>query len=35
MPEAYKEISEVVGVMHEAGIALKVAQCRPLGVIKG
>ena len=35
MPEAYKEISEVVRVVHEAGIALKVAQVKPLGVIKG
>jgi tRNA-splicing ligase RtcB len=35
MPEAYKEISDVVRVVHEAGIALKVAQVKPLGVIKG
>jgi tRNA-splicing ligase RtcB len=35
MPEAYKEISDVVQVVHKAGIALKVAQVRPLGVIKG
>ena len=35
MPEAYKAISEVVRVVHEAGISLKVAQVKPLGVIKG
>jgi len=35
MPEAYKEISSVVNVVHEAGLALKVAKLKPLGVIKG
>ncbi len=35
MPEAYKDISSVVEVVHEAGLALKVAQLRPMGVIKG
>ena len=35
MPEAYKDVSNVVGVMHEAGISLKVARLQPLGVIKG
>ena len=35
MPEAYKDVSDVVGVMHDAGISLKVARLRPLGVIKG
>ena len=35
MPEAYKDIHHVVQVMHDAGIALKVARMRPLGVIKG
>ena len=35
MPEAYKEVSEVVRVVHEAGMALKVAKVKPLGVIKG
>ena len=35
MPEAYKDVSDVVGVMHAAGISLKVARLRPLGVIKG
>ena len=35
MPEAYKDVSDVVHVVHEAGIARRVAQLRPLGVIKG
>jgi len=35
MPEAYKNIHKVVQVMHDAGIAKKVARLRPLGAIKG
>jgi tRNA-splicing ligase RtcB len=35
MPEAYKDIDNVVQVMHDAGIARKVAKLKPLGVIKG
>jgi tRNA-splicing ligase RtcB len=35
MPEAYKDVSEVVNVMHEEGITRKVAKLRPIGVIKG
>jgi tRNA-splicing ligase RtcB len=35
MPEAYKDVSEVVNVMHEEGITKKVAKLRPIGVIKG
>jgi len=35
MPEAYKDVAEVVNVVHEAGIARRVAQLRPIGVIKG
>lgn len=35
MPEAYKDVDEVVGVMHHAGITCKVARLRPIGVIKG
>ena len=35
MPEAYKDISQVVEVVHQAGLAKKVARLRPLGVIKG
>jgi tRNA-splicing ligase RtcB len=35
MPEAYKDVSEVVNVMHEEGITKKVAKLKPIGVIKG
>jgi len=34
-PEAYKDLDKVVGVVHVAGIARKVARTRPLGVMKG
>jgi tRNA-splicing ligase RtcB len=34
-PEAYKDVADVVRVVHEAGIARRVAQLRPIGVIKG
>ncbi len=35
MPEAYKDVTEVVNVVHNAGISKKVAKLRPIGVIKG
>lgn len=35
MPEAYKDVNLVAGVMHGAGIAPMVARTRPLVVIKG
>ena len=35
MPEAYKDVAEIVDVVENAGISRKVAQLRPLGVIKG
>ncbi len=35
MPDAYKNVSDVVDIMHEEGITKKVAKLRPLGVIKG
>jgi tRNA-splicing ligase RtcB (3'-phosphate/5'-hydroxy nucleic acid ligase) len=35
MPDAYKDVSGVVNVMHEEGITKKVAKLRPIGVIKG
>jgi tRNA-splicing ligase RtcB len=35
MPEAYKDVSDVVRVVHEAGLARRVALLRPMGVIKG
>jgi len=33
--EAYKDVSDVVNVVHHAGIGKKVAKLRPMGVIKG
>lgn len=33
--EAYKDVAQVVEVVHKAGLAKKVARLRPLGVIKG
>ncbi len=35
VPQAYKDVSHVVEVVHRAGISRKVAKLRPLGVIKG
>src|SRR3954447_3711856 len=35
MPEAYKDVADVVNVVHGAGVAVRVAQLRPIGVIKG
>jgi tRNA-splicing ligase RtcB len=35
MSEAYKDISNVVDVVHKAGISKKVAKLKPLGVVKG
>ncbi len=34
-PDAYKDVSLVVDVVHRAGLASKVARLRPLGVVKG
>jgi tRNA-splicing ligase RtcB (3'-phosphate/5'-hydroxy nucleic acid ligase) len=34
-PDAYKNVDRVVNVVHEAGLARRVARFRPLGVIKG
>lgn len=34
-PSAYKDVNEIVNIVHGAGISLKVAKLRPLGVIKG
>lgn len=34
-PQAYKDVDEVVEVVHGAGIASKVARLRPIAVIKG
>lgn len=35
MPEAYKDVADVVNIMHNSGITMKVARLKPLGVIKG
>ncbi|MCH9029388.1 MAG: RtcB family protein, partial [Bacteroidetes bacterium] len=35
MPGAYKDVSDVVEVMHNEGITRKVAKVKPIGVIKG
>jgi len=35
MPEAYKDVEQVVAVMDGAGISPRVARLRPLGVVKG
>jgi tRNA-splicing ligase RtcB (3'-phosphate/5'-hydroxy nucleic acid ligase) len=34
-PQAYKDVDEVIRVVAEAGIAVPVARCTPLGVLKG
>jgi tRNA-splicing ligase RtcB len=34
-PAAYKDVDQVVDVVHKAGISKKVARLRPVGVIKG
>jgi tRNA-splicing ligase RtcB len=33
--EAYKDVSQVVDVVHGAGLSKKVARLKPLGVVKG
>jgi tRNA-splicing ligase RtcB len=35
LPEAYKDVDEVIEVVHNAGLARKVARLRPMAVIKG
>jgi tRNA-splicing ligase RtcB len=35
MPDAYKDVSEVVDVVHGAGISRKVARLKPIAVVKG
>ena len=35
IPEAYKDVDEVIEVVHRAGLARKVARLRPMGVLKG
>ena len=33
--EAYKDVAQVIDVLHEAGISRRVARMRPIGVVKG
>jgi tRNA-splicing ligase RtcB len=35
IPDAYKDVTDVVNVVHHAGISCKVAKLIPMGVIKG
>ena len=35
IPEAYKDVADVVDVVDRAGIGRKVARLKPLGVLKG
>jgi tRNA-splicing ligase RtcB len=35
MPEAYKDVADVVDVVERAGLAKKVARLQPIGVVKG
>ncbi len=35
MPDAYKDVEQVVAVVHGAGISKKVARLRPMAVVKG
>ncbi len=34
-PEAYKDVNDVVNVVHNAGISKRVCRMRPVGVVKG
>jgi tRNA-splicing ligase RtcB (3'-phosphate/5'-hydroxy nucleic acid ligase) len=35
IPEAYKDVDAVIDVVHNAGLAKRVARLKPIGVIKG
>jgi len=35
IPDAYKDVNDVVNVVHQAGISRKVVKLVPMGVIKG
>jgi tRNA-splicing ligase RtcB (3'-phosphate/5'-hydroxy nucleic acid ligase) len=35
IPEAYKDVNAVIDVVHNAGLAKRVARLKPIGVIKG
>jgi tRNA-splicing ligase RtcB len=34
-PQAYKDVADVIGVCHHAGLSTRVARTRPIGVVKG
>jgi len=34
-PQAYKDVNDVVNVVHNAGLSKRVCRMRPVGVIKG
>jgi tRNA-splicing ligase RtcB len=34
-PQAYKDVADVIGVCHHAGLSKRVARTRPIGVVKG
>jgi tRNA-splicing ligase RtcB len=35
MPHAYKDVADVVEVMEAAGVSRRVAELKPVGVVKG
>jgi tRNA-splicing ligase RtcB len=35
IPDAYKDVNDVVNVVHQAGISRKVVKLVPMGVVKG
>ena len=35
VPDAYKDVMDVVEVVHRSGLSRKVVKLKPLGVIKG
>jgi tRNA-splicing ligase RtcB len=35
IPEAYKDVDVVIDIVHNAGLAKRVARLKPIGVIKG
>jgi tRNA-splicing ligase RtcB len=35
MPEAYKDVQDVVDIVHRFGISIRIARLRPIAVIKG
>jgi tRNA-splicing ligase RtcB len=35
MPDAYKDVNDVINVVQQAGISRKVVKLIPMGVVKG